>query len=466
MRRTLRVVAGVAALAVCFAALAEPALAHGFGNREDLPLPFSLVATGGGVVLVVSFLALGALWTRARFETADAGRRLRGGMQTAARVLEVVGRVLGLAAFGVVLAAALFGRTNPVLNIAPVTIYVIFWVGLQVASAIFGNVWSILSPFDTLARIASRVRRRVAPPDVDSDASARPGAAAGPWIGVVALFGFTWLELVYPTPDDPRVIGISILVYTAVMLTGAVVWGRTWLRSADGFAAYFGLLARIGIFYRESGEVRVRPPLRGLAHVTMTPARTAIILVALGTTTYDGLRGTQFWIDTTGGATTEASGVLIGTLGLVVTIGIITASYVIATREAARSVGADHLTIMLRYAHSLVPIAIAYTLAHYFSLLVFEAQQVIPLVSDPLGQGYDFFGTAHIGIDFSIMSATVVAVIQVAAIVIGHMAGVLVAHDRAVADHDKSLAVKSQIPLVIVMIVYTLGGMLILMGAE
>ena len=46
------------------------------------------------------------------------------------------------------------------------------------------------------------------------------------------------------------------------------------------------------------------------------------------------------------------------------------------------------------FAHSLVPIAFAYVSAHYFTFLVFQGQTIIPLASDPLGHGSDFFGTA------------------------------------------------------------------------
>lgn len=446
-------------------------VAHGIGSRADLPLPFWIVALGAATILVASFILLGMLWTKSSFGD-GAGRRVLGrGWQVAARVAEVCLRVAGLAIFVIVLVAALGGHANPAINVTPVVVYIAFWVGLQVVSAILGDVWRWLSPFETISLVAVRLRRRIAPAAADSVPSERPGAAAGPWIGAVLLLGFAWIELISVTPDDVRVLGWAIVTYSVIMLAGAAVWGRGWLRGADGFAAYFSMLGAMGIFCRdESGRdeprrLCLRAPLRGLAGLELTPAQVAVVLIALGSTTYDGFSGTQLWADTVGNPT-ELSGVLVGSLGLVVTIGIVSLAYIIATREAARSLDSDHGDVVLRYAHSLIPIAAAYTVAHYFSLLVFEAQQLIPLASDPFGFGFDFFGTAHYGLNFTYVSATVIAVVQVAAIVIGHIAGVFVAHDRALGDAGRTAAIKSQIPLLVVMLAYTIGGMLILMNAE
>ena len=138
-----------------------------------------------------------------------------------------------------------------------------FWVGFTVASAVFGDVWRAVSPFDTLCAIGEwagdRLGRRRATPRRYPD-------AWGHWPAASGLFGFVWLELVFPEPAEPGNVALAIEVYTLAMLAGANMWGRDWLRRGDAFAVYFGLLARMAPFFRGSdNKVRVRAPLSGLA---------------------------------------------------------------------------------------------------------------------------------------------------------------------------------------------------------
>jgi hypothetical protein len=113
----------------------------------------------------------------------------------------------------------------------------------------------------------------------------------------------------------------------------------------------------------------------------------------------------------------------------------------------------------------LVPIAFAYALAHYFSLLVFEGQSAIALASDPFGQGWDLFGTAGNAVNFTLVSTTVIAYVQASGIIAGHVAGVVVAHDRALALFPDREATRSQYPLLVAMVLFTVGGLALLLGA-
>jgi hypothetical protein len=122
------------------------------------------------------------------------------------------------------------------------------------------------------------------------------------------------------------------------------------------------------------------------------------------------------------------------------------------TRELARS-----------FAHGLAPIAFAYAVAHYFSLLVFQGQATAFLVSDPLGQGSDLFGTADAQIDYSAISANGIWYVQVGALVVGHVAGLILAHDRALALYeDVREATRSQYWMLLVMIGFTSLGLWLL----
>ena len=425
--------------------------AHGVGSRTDLPLPVWLFAYGAGAALLISFVTLRILWPKPRLEALATGPTLPTWASTAVSVAGGVARVVGLAFFGLVLVAAAAGTEESASNFAPVAVYVLFWVGLQVASAVLGDVWRVLSPWDTLALIARRG------PD-------RPRPEATHWPAVAGIAGFVWLELCYHRPDSPRVLALVLAVYTLAMAVGVARFGRGWLRTGDGFAAWFGLLATIAPLYRDGhGRLRARLPFTGLARVEPRAGTAALILTVLGSTAFDGLTRTQWWGNIIGGRLGwEATAVR--SLGLAFTIGVIAVGYVGAMRLAAWLTDEAPDSLVLPFVHSLVPIALAYAVAHYFSLFVFEGQQALALASDPLGRGADWFGTAGWAIDYRALSTRTISFVQAGAIVVGHVVAVVVAHDRAVERFDAHDATRSQVPLLAVMVAYTVAGLAILLG--
>jgi hypothetical protein len=189
-----------------------------------------------------------------------------------------------------------------------------------------------------------------------------------------------------------------------------------------------------------------------------------LILVGLGSTSYDGLSRTRFWQDVLGDRTGWEA-VPLSTVGLLWMVLLVGLAYATSMRVAARLLDRDPTELMDWFAHSLVPIAFAYAVAHYFSLLVFQGQAGYALISDPLGRGWDLFGTATRTIDYTAVSTAVIAWVQAAAIVVGHVSGVLVAHDRAVARFSRRDAQRSQYPLLGAMVLYTVGGLALLLGA-
>ncbi|MGH9157972.1 MAG: hypothetical protein ACRD1K_19530 [Acidimicrobiales bacterium] len=456
--RAVTVVAGGAALAVV--ATAAPAAAHGIGGRSDLPLPVWLVTYGAAAALLASFAALAVLWPRARLENGVTEMVLPPAAQAAARVAAVGVRLLGLALFALVVSAAAFGDSEPALNFAPSAVYVVFWVGLTVVSGLVGDLWSVLSPYDTLARIAARLRpgpRRGAEP------ATGPGYHWGRWPAVVGLAAFAWLELCHPDPSSPRVVAVALVVYSVAVLAGAARWGRGWLRRGEAFAAFFGLLSAMApLHVGDDRKLRLRPPLAGLAQVHPDPGTTALVLVALGSTTFDGVTRTSVWRDVVG-LRQGWSASVVTTAGLVFVAGLVALLYVAAMRSAARVVGRPDMSLVDTFAPSLVPIALAYAVAHYFSLLVFEGQGAWSQLSDPFGRGWDLFGSADRPIDYLVVSTTTIALVQAGSIVIGHLAGVVLAHDRAVARFKPKLATPSQYPLLAVMVAYTAGGLVLLL---
>jgi hypothetical protein len=435
----------VPALAVAgVVASAGPAGAHALTFRIDPPLPLWLFASS-------------------RFEHSIEGWPLPAALQALVPVGAAVLRIVGLGAFAVVLVSGLLGADNPDTNIAPWLVYVHCWVGLTLVSALVGDVWRVLSPFDTLCAIGQRLRRLAGRPQPEDPAEGLPDY--GYWPAAVFLAWFVWLELVYPEAGLPRTVASAMGVYTVAVLAGAATWGRAWLREGEAFAAFFGLLARMAPLYQgEDGRLRLRPPLTGLAGIQPRPGMAAVVLIALGSTTFDGVTRTRFWQEVVAG---QQGGELqlTGTVGLAATVGLVAIFYFGSMRLAALITGRDTETLSTSFVHSLVPIAFAYSVAHYFSYLVYDGQRLFNLGSDPLGRGWDLFGTADWVVNLSVVSTTTIAWVQAGAIVVGHVSGVVVAHDRAVARFDQTVATRTQYPLLAVMVLYTVGGLALLLGS-
>lgn len=429
-----------------------PVLAHGVGGRTDLPLPVWLVAYGAAFALLISFVALRILWPSPRLAGAAGGTSLPAGGRGAATAVHVLMRAIGLATFVVLLVACWWGADDPGTNIAPYALYIWFWVGLMFASGLLGDLYASLNPFDTIAALL-RVPEHTARRD------------PGQWPAAVSLFSFAWMELAYHGGASPRSIGWWLSIYTLAALAGGMLWGRAWLRQGEGFAALFGLLGQLAPVGRDpaTGRLRVRPPLAGLAVMPLQRGTAAVVITALGTTTFDGVTRTRTWIDFLG-SRRGWDATIVKTLAMLWVIAIVAVLYLGAIRVAARITGDDPAELADRFVPSLIPIVLAYAIAHYFSLLVLDGQNVFALISDPFGKGWDLFGTIERTVDYRLVSTRTIAYVQAGSIVAGHVLGVVTAHDRAVELYEPRVAVRSQYPLLAVMIVYTVGGLLLLLG--
>lgn len=476
--------------------------AHGIGSRSDLPLPFWVFSVNAVAALVASFVLLGLLWPASRLAKDAEGKAvLPLSVSWAGFALAGLIRTAGLLLFGAVLWASLFSPLGAGASIAPVTIFVAFWVGVQFLAAIFGDIWRLLSPWDTLATLGRWAKNAVrgmscrehlgVVADADSHAAESTTTERSPlvpepprWasaslaVGAVAVF--LWMELVYPEPSETRLLGWLIFAYTLSVLAGASLWGRRWLRESEGFAVLFSMIGSMGIFSSGSNagaprrnaeaEVRIRWLMTGLAKLEMTYLHTALVLIVLGSTTFDGLSGTLWWTNLQRGSSGWET-VPMSTLGLAGCVLAVTLGYYLAMAVALRLLGQSNtnprevLRFGQQFSHSLVPLLVAYSVAHYFSLVFFEGQDFLALLSDPFAAGWDLFGTAHFRIDYRAVSVELIAWVQALAIVIGHVAGVTVAHDRAVELFPRRLALRSQYPLLAVMVGYTVTGLMLLLKA-
>ncbi len=435
-------------------------LAHGVGSREDLPLSLSYALGGATVALLVSFLALGLLWREPRLRPGTAGRPLPAAAQRTldGRSVRAALAVLGLVLTAYVGIAAVAGRDDA-LNPTAGVVFVLFWIGVPLLSALVGPVWRLLSPARGLHWLLSRALGT----DPAEGISPYP-ARLGYWPAAALLLAFTWLELVHPDATALVTLRTAIAAYLALDLLAATYWGSGWFARGDGFEVFSSLLARMSpLGRRDDGRLVLRDPLTGLAGTPVRPGLTAVVGTLLGSTAYDSFSNSPWWVVRLQESSLDPQ--LLGTLGLVGAVLLVTGLFATAAALSGLGSGLPPGRAVGEFAHTLVPIVVGYLVAHYWSLLVLIGQQTLIQLSDPLGNGSDWLGLGGRAIDPRLADPGLVAVLQVGAVVAGHVLGVVLAHDRAVRLLPRRHAVVGQLPMLALMIVYTVGGLSLLFAA-
>jgi hypothetical protein len=448
-----------ALVAAAGGALAFPsaASAHGLVQRSNLPIPPELFAWAACAVLVLSFVALAALWPSPRMQDCVPWVALPGGIGRllGSRPVEWLCGLIGVALLVVVVLAGYLGSGTALNNLAPTFILITFWVGLVFASVLFGDVFRAFSPWRTLGRVLPSGGLRPYP------------EALGRWPAAAGLLIFTWIELASGWGEHPARLVTAALVYTVLTLAAQVVYGvESWTRYGEAFAVYFNLFSRMSAIETRDRVVGLRPPLGGLPRLAPAPGTVGLVAVMIGTVTFDGLTQGRLWKDlavqltdvtTTLGMSIHTGTQVIDTFGILACVGLIGGFY-LAGISGAVSVGGGKTkqSLARSFAHSLVPIAMVYVAAHYLTFLLFEGQAIRYLASDPFGQGWDLFGTASAAIDYSFLSQDGAWYLQVAFVVLGHVAALTLAHDRALVLYDDAkLAVRSQYWMLAVMVGFT-----------
>jgi hypothetical protein len=430
-------------------------LAHGVGSRTDLPIPLGFALYGAGAAILLTFAVLLLFWRSPKLGGAGSGRPVPAWLERAADSPPVRRglQTIALAVAVLVVAVGLVGPEDSDRNLAPWALYVTFWVGLVPASLLLGPVWRVANPLRLLARAA----RPLLP--------SAPGADRLPALGLrpaaASLLVFLWFELVFPARALPATVAAFLVTYAVVHLGLALWFGEEWLARGDGFEVYSTLVARLSPWgRRDDGRLVVRSPLANADAAPAEPGLAAVVVVLLGATAFDGLSRTVFW-RTGPGAADDA---LSGTLGLVAMIALVGALYVLGARLCGRMAGQPAGPQPRRYAATVIPIVLGYTVAHYFSLLVLDGQTTWILASNPFGvAGVDLFGTYGNVVDLRAVTSDAIAYVQVSGVVVGHVLGVTLAHERALLSARGARA-SDQLPLVVVMVLFTVGGLGLLFG--
>jgi hypothetical protein len=434
--------------------------AHGIVGRADLPIPTELFGVAAAAVLVASFLALAAGWTRPRLES-DAGLPAA----RAPRPVEVVLGTLGVAVFAVTVWAGLAGTDAPGENLAPTAVYVGFWVGIPFLSLLAGDVFRLLSPWRAIGRAVGWAGHRLAPGGMPEPLPYPE--RLGHWPAAAGLLAFAICELCWAAAREPSTLAVLMLLYAGIQLVGMSLYGvEPWSRRADAFGVWFGLVGSLAPLRR--------PPFAGAARVTAVGGTAALLVTGIGSTGFDGAKEGPLFNDAAGvlqdaftglGASTGLGLELAFVVGLLAAVGLVGAVWAlgIAGMPAA---GHSRRQLSRRFAHTLIPIAAAYLVAHYFSLLAYNGQDLWRLASDPLGRGSDLLGGAGARIDYSVVSATAIWYVQVGALVAGHVAALVLAHDRALVVYGNARdASRSQVVMLVVMVCFTSLGLWLLSAA-
>ena len=458
-------------------------LAHALAARDDLPIPAWLFAWRASIVLIVSFFALSVGWRVPRFEQ-DRWRPLGAGLSRALRGLpvQIAAGAIGVFLLGVAVYSGLRGTEAPDRNFALTFLFVTCWLGFPLLSVFLGDVFRPFNPWRAVARVVGA--------GFTALAGQRPAHLAYPerlgrWPAAIGLFAFVWLEIVYGAGGgvsvglSPQAAGVGALVYSGYTLTMMALFGtETWCRNGETFSVYFGMFSQLGIFSFEDGRLGRRRPFAAATRWATVPGSAAVVIVSIATTSFDGgsegaflnaLEWTFERLFDTGFGLTAAIRVT-DTIFMLLCAAGVALVYWIGVRGMASTGGAPPLRrLWTGFAHTLIPIAFAYLVAHYFSLFVFQEQaQFTYLLSDPLGTGStDLFGTASSGIDFTLLSANAIWYVQVAALVIGHVVALTLAHDRATAYWgDYRQAARSQYWMLAVMVTFTCFGLYLLSVAN
>jgi hypothetical protein len=434
--------------------------AHGIGGAKDLPIPAEYAIAGACAALAVSFIVLALAWRTPRFNVEPPVERSLvdriDGIVDSAWFSPAL-RTFGMALFVYVGAAAVFGEDtliNPFFGV----FYVLLWVGIVPMSLAFGPFYKAISPVRTINGLLAKLSGS------DPDVGLRDyPARLGYWPAALGLFAFVWMELVYPFGTELGPVRLWCATYVAVMLIGGAIWGNTFYEHADPFEVYSTLVGHLSPWGREDGRLVLVSPLANLARIPVRPGIVAVAAILLGSTAFDSFKDSEFWLRRVQSSDLSLTWLDLG--GMVALIALVGVLFTVATMSTGIHEGHRRWSLPGDFAHSLVPIVVGYIFAHYLSYLVEQGQQTVIYLSDPFSDGSDFFGISdRVPNAWLSFHPTFLSVTKVAAVVTGHVLAVIAAHDTAVRLLPKRHQLSGQLPLLLVMVGFTVGGLYLLFG--
>ena len=492
----------IAATVGALALTVSPVAAHAFGQRYDLPIPLNYFLVGAVATVFLSFVLIGLFVQRhpgkfgyPRLDLLRASLKLdmRIGTILFSSILSAVVRAVSVLMFLLLLVVGFFGTDRAIENLTPTFIWIIWWVGMGYVVALVGNVWVFINPWKITFEWYRRLRGFFVKSDEPEDPPFTYPEGLGVWPALLLFFLFAWAENVYTGAFRPFTLSVMVLLYSIVMWVGMAAFGKhVWLRNAEAFTVLFGFFSRfspteVRVTNREvcrdctsecqlesecvdcydcyeyaaveDRQLNLRPFAVGLAlHYRVSVATAAFVVLALATVSFDGFQDTETWANLRTDMLSFATSDVVDTVALALApalFGIVYLGFAWAIKTLSGE-ESGVIEVASAYVFSLVPIALAYNLAHFITLLLIQGQLIIPLASDPFGFGWNIFGTAEYRLNLNIIGAKAVWFISLVAIVLGHVISVYLAHVISLRRVSSSSdALRGQIPMLALMIIYT-----------
>lgn len=459
-----------ARLALALSMLPAAAEAHSFGRSYVLPVPLWMYQYGAMAALLLSFL-VAAWFLSARKMEARAFRRFAvPGVANRLLLAPAVVAALRWICAGLLMLAilsGLIGTPDPYANFNTTFFWVVFVLIYAYAIAIFGDSYSELNPWRLL--VPQRWTGRRPYPEHWS---------CGPALVLYMLF--IWIELFGQL--GPRGLSVGLIGYATIGLAWSWWWGLdAWLKHGEFFAVMFRLLSRIAPFERVQNQIHLRPPFVGLLDERCESLPVLLfVLFMLSSTTFDGLHQSVAWLrfflqnlaqlwepEQTRQHWALVKMAYAAHQSLVLVVSpflylLLYAACVYLAKLLTRS-QRSLKSLCLDFGYSLLPIALAYHVTHYYTLAITQAPVTLRLLSDPFGFGWNLFGTASWFKRAILLDAGWIWHTQVALILGGHVVSVVLAHIVAVRIFPtKRQTLLSQLPMLALMMAYTLAGLWVL----
>jgi hypothetical protein len=453
-----------------------PASAHFFVQSYSLPIPFWMYAWGAAGALLLSFIAVGVF---ASVPSLGLTRGQTSSTKIQARVPDAgsAGSYVALGLLVLCILSGLAGPPSSIDNFNMTFFWIIFVLGVPYLTALIGDFYARVNPWEALVILLERLAGH------PFTGRMKDPARWGHWPAVILYAAFINLELFGHLLA--RGVSASLLAYSILNVAGAWLFGRqAWFQQGEFFGVMLRLIGKMAPLKRSPDGVRFRMPFSGLLETAPKDLGLVVfVLFMLSSTAFDGLHSTQPWVNfywsgvnphltgVWGFSPREQNTVSVVLYQIWQRLALAASPFIYLGLFAAILVAMDAIVrsgltvreLLCKFALCLVPIAFVYHVTHYFTLLFAQGGQIIRLVSDPLGVGWNLFGTGKWTIAPVMIDMGPLWHIQVGLILAGHVASVWVAHVMALTlFKTPRRAALSQLPMLALMMAFTAFGLWIL----
>jgi len=400
---------------------------HGIGSVGDLPIPFETVLNVSAWVIILTFVFLKISWKKSVLVQKEVIVEQR---------QPWLGKMFGVFILSLLILPGLIGNEEAKTSITPLIIWVFLWIGVPVLGLVFGDIYSKFNP---LSIIPSPEKK--------------PSTV---WFAAALFLGLTWFELVWRKPGNPTHIGIVFILLMLITTGTRIIFGKASIE-VDPLHLLHHLYAKLRFTL---SKPIYKNMLENIANLSNFKGMEYFILLMIGTVTYDGLRGTTFWYNLFGSSTLDITFSTFAFFGINI---VIIGSYRFACWFALKVSGEkqDLNNISLLFGHTMLPIAFAYHVTHYLSLLLYESQTILYRLNDPYGIGWNLFGIDEVTINYFLTPVALWG-IQVFVTLAGHMLSVVLAHDLAIKLFGHQQSDKTQYIFLLITVGLTLQALFVL----